>query len=252
MNMSSLLRSTLLAAALLVSSTMAGAQDVGPALETGRDYYAVLFTTKGKIGLKLEAEKAPITVRSFVNHAEGTADFKDPLTGKYVKRPFYSGIQFHRVIPGFMAQTGDLTGTGSGDPGFTIGPEFKNGLKFDAPGVVGVARTNDPNSGGSQFFITEVPYPSLDENYTVFAKVVEGTTGVDVVKSITGSPRDEQDRPTRPILLERVEIHRFDKGTDIAKVRTELSLAAEATPVAESAAEPAKAEATAKPTEPAK
>src|SRR5690606_18527908 len=85
--------------------------DKGPELDQSRDYYAVIYTNKGEIPVKLFADKAPITVKNFVNLAEGTAEFKDPKTGQRVKRPFYNGLLFHRVIPSFMVQTGDPTGT---------------------------------------------------------------------------------------------------------------------------------------------
>jgi cyclophilin family peptidyl-prolyl cis-trans isomerase len=94
---------------------------------------------------------------------------------------YFDGVVWHRVIPGFVAQTGDPTGTGRGGPGYTFGLEIVPGLGFDREGVVGMARTQDPNSNGSQFFITLGPAPHLTGAYTVFGRVVEG---MEVVKRL--------------------------------------------------------------------
>ncbi|RTH15326.1 peptidylprolyl isomerase [Thermus scotoductus] len=128
-------------------------------LEDGKDYYARLKTTKGDILLDLLEKEAPNTVNSFVF-----------LT----LHRYFEGVVWHRVIPGFVAQTGDPTGTGRGGPGYSFGLEIAPGLAFDREGMVGMARTQDPNSNGSQFFITLAPTPHLTGQYTLFAKVVEG------------------------------------------------------------------------------
>ena len=128
-------------------------------LEDDKDYYARLKTTKGDILLDLLEKEAPNTVNSFVFLA--------------LHRCF-EGVVWHRVIPGFVAQTGDPTGTGRGGPGYSFGLEIAPGLAFDREGMVGMARTQDPNSNGSQFFITLAPTPHLTGQYTLFAKVVEG------------------------------------------------------------------------------
>ncbi|WP_038056049.1 peptidylprolyl isomerase [Thermus amyloliquefaciens] len=128
-------------------------------LEPGKDYYARLQTTKGEILLDLLEKEAPNTVNSFVFLA---------------LHRYFEGVVWHRVIPGFVAQTGDPTGTGTGGPGYTFGLEIAPGLAFDREGMVGMARTQDPNSNGSQFFITLAPTPHLTGQYTLFAKVVEG------------------------------------------------------------------------------
>ncbi|MEZ0322459.1 peptidylprolyl isomerase [Thermus sp. PS18] len=128
-------------------------------LEDGKDYYARLRTTKGDILLDLLEKEAPNTVNSFVFLA---------------LHRFFEGVVWHRVIPGFVAQTGDPTGTGRGGPGYSFGLEITPGLAFDREGMVGMARTQDPNSNGSQFFITLAPTPHLTGQYTLFAKVVEG------------------------------------------------------------------------------
>ncbi len=128
-------------------------------LEPGKDYYARLRTTKGEILLDLLEKEAPNTVNSFVFLA---------------LHRYFEGVEWHRVIPGFVAQTGDPTGTGRGGPGYTFGLEIAPGLAYDREGMVGMARTQDPNSNGSQFFITLGPAPHLTGQYTLFAKVVEG------------------------------------------------------------------------------
>ncbi|WP_038043103.1 peptidylprolyl isomerase [Thermus tengchongensis] len=128
-------------------------------LEPGKDYYARLKTSKGDILLDLLEKEAPNTVNSFVFLA---------------LHRFFEGVEWHRVIPGFVAQTGDPTGTGAGGPGYAFGLEIAPGLAFDREGMVGMARTQDPNSNGSQFFITLAPTPHLTGQYTLFARVVEG------------------------------------------------------------------------------
>ncbi|BAW01646.1 cyclophilin type peptidyl-prolyl cis-trans isomerase [Thermus thermophilus] len=130
-----------------------------PVLEPGKDYYARLKTTQGEILLDLLEKEAPNTVNSFVFLA---------------LHRYFEGLDWHRVIPGFVAQTGDPTGTGRGGPGYAFGLEIAPGLAFDREGMVGMARTQDPNSNGSQFFITLGPAPHLTGQYTLFAKVVEG------------------------------------------------------------------------------
>ncbi|TBH17436.1 peptidylprolyl isomerase [Thermus thermamylovorans] len=132
-------------------------------LEPGRDYYARIRTTQGEILLDLLEEAAPNTVNSFVFLA---------------LHRYFEGVVWHRVIPGFVAQTGDPTGTGTGGPGYTFGLEIAPGLAFDREGMVGMARTQDPNSNGSQFFITLGPTPHLTGQYTLFARVVRGMEAV--------------------------------------------------------------------------
>lgn len=135
------------------------------------DYAAVIETSKGKVTVELFASQTPTTVNSFVflalNH-------------------YYEGIVFHRVIPNFMAQTGDPTGTGMGGPGYKFGLEARPTLNYDKPGVLGMARTQDPNSNGSQFFITFVPTPFLNQQYTVFGQVVDGMDAVNAIAKTEG------------------------------------------------------------------
>jgi cyclophilin family peptidyl-prolyl cis-trans isomerase len=173
-----------------------------PAREPGR--YATIHTSMGDITVKFYEKEAPITVKNFVDLARGTKAWKDPKTGQMVKRPLYAGTIFHRVIPGFMIQGGDPSGTGAGDVGFTIPDEFAPNLKFDVPGRLAMANTGQPHTGGCQFFITEVPYPSLNGGYTIFGQVIEGQ---DLVTKITHVPRKD-DRPLTPIKIVSIAIKR--------------------------------------------
>ena len=142
-------------------------------IDSTKTYIATLRTDKGDIVIELAAEKTPITVNNFVSLAQ---------------RGYYKDSTFHRVLPGFMAQGGDPTGTGSGGPGYTIEDEFTD-LTHER-GVISMANTGRPNSGGGQWFITLAPTPHLDGKHAVFGKVVEG---MDVVDSLT--PRDPNQNP---------------------------------------------------------
>lgn len=159
----------------------------------------------GTMTAQLFEKEAPLTVRNFVGLARGTKAWMDPQTHAMVKRPLYRYITFHRVIPQFMIQTGDPTGTGEHDCGFTIKDEIVPSLKFDRPGRLGMANTGSPNTGACQFFITEVPYPSLDGGYTVFGQVVEGQ---ETVGKISHVPRDSNDKPRTPVRLISITFHR--------------------------------------------
>lgn len=142
-------------------------------IDTSKQYIATLQTDKGDIEITLRADKTPITVDNFV---------------KLARDGFYDDSVFHRVLPNFMAQGGDPTGTGRGGPGYTIQDEFTD-LDHER-GVISMANTGQPNSGGSQFFITYVPTPHLNGKHTVFGKV---TDGMDVADSLT--PRDPNSSP---------------------------------------------------------
>ncbi len=159
----------------------------------------------GNITARLYEKEAPANVRNLRELAEGRKAFRDPKSGQMVRRPFYSGVAVHRVIPGFMIQMGDPTGTGSFDPGFTVPDEFDPSLRFDRPGRLGVANTGDRNSGNCQFFITEAPAPHLNNLHTIFGQVVEGQ---DVVKRIGAVPRDPNDKPRTPVTLIRMVFQR--------------------------------------------
>jgi len=143
---------------------------------------ATITTKFGKIVVKFFPELAPMHVKNFISLAEAG---------------YYNGTPFHRVIPGFMIQGGDPTGSGAGGPGYTIPAEFSK-TKKHMPGILSMARTSDPNSAGSQFFIMVAPSSHLDGQYSIFGEVVEG---MDAVNKIVNTPRDRGDKP-----LERVDM----------------------------------------------
>jgi peptidyl-prolyl cis-trans isomerase B (cyclophilin B) len=122
---------------------------------------------------------------------------------------FYDGLTFHRVISGFMIQGGCPEGTGTGGPGYTINAEF-NKTKHE-PGVLSMARTNDPNSAGSQFFICLENVPQLDNQYTVFGRTADAQS-LAVVKKIGAVPTGAQDRPTKPVTIEKATVVEKPKG----------------------------------------
>ncbi len=138
--------------------------------------YAKFNTTKGPILVKLTHELTPGTVGNFVALAEGNMENKVKPQG--VK--FYDGLKFHRVIPDFMIQGGCPQGTGTGDPGYKFDDEFHQDLRHDAPGVLSMANSG-PGSNGSQFFITHIATPWLDDKHTVFGNVIEGQDVVDAI-----------------------------------------------------------------------
>ncbi|MBZ5575264.1 MAG: peptidylprolyl isomerase [Acidobacteriia bacterium] len=176
-----------------------------PAAKLDPGLYAVFNTSMGAITAKLFEQETPVTVANFVALARGRKAWKDPSSGAMVAKPLYNNITFHRVIPNFMIQTGDPTATGSHDCGIKIKDEIVPSLKFDQPGRLGMANIGAPNTGGCQFFITEVPYPSLNGGYTLFGQVVDGQ---DLVGKIARVPRDGSDKPRTPVKLISVTIKR--------------------------------------------
>ncbi len=168
------------------------------------ELHAVLHTNHGAIDIKLFEEQAPKTVANFVGLATGKRTWTDPDTFEESNAPFYDGVIFHRVIPGFMIQGGDRTCTGRGGPGYRFEDEFHAALRHTKAGILSMANAG-PNTNGSQFFITEGPTPHLDNRHAVFGEVVDG---MDVVKAIAGVARDRGDRPRADVVMERVEIKR--------------------------------------------
>jgi cyclophilin family peptidyl-prolyl cis-trans isomerase len=136
-------------------------------------------TDKGEIIAELFEDDAPETVANFVGLATGTREFTDPKTGKPAKRPYYDGLTFHRVIANFMIQGGCPLGTGTSGPGYTIKDELKGKKQVHKTGSLSMAKTQAPDSGGSQFFICHRPQPHLDRKHTVFGQVVSGQEVVD-------------------------------------------------------------------------
>ena len=158
----------------------------------------------GIIKLELYPEIAPNTVANFVSLAS---------------KGYYDGLIFHRVIPGFMIQGGDPTGTGMGGPGYTIKGEFaRNGYRENTlrhtRGVISMARSGMPNSAGSQFFIMHADAPHLDGSYAAFGKVTEGIETVDEIASVR---TDRQDRPTTEQKMRKVTVETFGKDYPLEK-----------------------------------
>jgi peptidyl-prolyl cis-trans isomerase A (cyclophilin A) len=164
----------------------------------------VMDTSMGRITCQFFQKQAPQTVANFIGLAQGTKDWTDPQTKqKMHKKPLYDGTTFHRVIPEFMIQGGDPTGTGMGDPGYTFEDEFNPDLNFDVPGRLAMANSG-PNTNGSQFFITEVPTEHLNQHHTIFGQCDEPS--VNVVKTIARVERDANDKPVTPVVLKKVTI----------------------------------------------
>jgi peptidyl-prolyl cis-trans isomerase A (cyclophilin A) len=173
-------------------------------LGTSGPLVAVLTTSKGTIQCELADKAAPLAVANFVGLARGMKPFIDPRdNAKHIRR-FYDGLIFHRVIPDFMIQGGDPTGTGSGGPGYTFKNEISD-WKHDKGGVLAMANAG-PDTNGSQFYITEKEQSFLDGSYTVFGRCKKES--VDVVKKIARVETTVPNRPVDPVILQRVEIRR--------------------------------------------
>jgi cyclophilin family peptidyl-prolyl cis-trans isomerase len=155
-------------------------------IDTKKKYKARMDTDKGTMVIELFADKAPKTVNNFVFLA---------------KEGYYDGLIFHRVINDFMVQGGDPTGTGSGGPGYKFGDEFHPSLKHDKPGMLSMANAG-PGTNGSQFFITHVPTPWLDNKHSIFGQVVEG---MDVLMSIPARDPSRRDAPAVKIKTVTIE-----------------------------------------------
>lgn len=185
-------------------------------IDTTKVYHATLKTEKGDVVVELFADKAPKTVNNFVFLAE---------------QGFYDDTTFHRVIPDFMAQGGDPSGTGSGGPGYTFGDEIAHGLTFDREGMLAMANAG-PNTNGSQFFITYGPTPWLNGFHTIFGQVIEG---MDVVRALT--PRDPQTGPDftgdRLITVEIATIEESALPTPTADVNVSRPVPEEGRPLAD-------------------
>lgn len=167
--------------------------------------YATFNTSEGKIVCRLFEKDAATTVKNFTDLAEGKRDWKDHVSGKGGSGPLYSGTIFHRVIPNFMIQGGDPSGTGMGGPGYKFQDETKGSPhKFDKAGKLAMANSG-PNTNGSQFFITVAPTPWLTGNHTIFGEVVEGQ---DIADKIANVPKGRQDRPHKDVVLQSITIER--------------------------------------------
>ena len=167
----------------------------------------IMRTSEGDITINLFDDQTPVTVKNFLGLATGEKEWTDPFTGQPSHEPFYNGLTFHRVIPNFMIQGGCPLGNGTGGPGWNIKGEFAaNGVNNPIKhvrGVISMARSMNPNSAGSQFFIMHKDAPHLDGQYAAFGKVV---AGMDVVDKIASVPTDWNDKPKTPVKMKTVEL----------------------------------------------
>ena len=219
---------------LVLSST--SCQDHYPDLDDG--LYAEFVTNKGSMIAKLYYDKVPVTVANFVALAEGNHPMAEE---KYKEKPFFDGLTFHRVIDKFMIQGGDPTGTGSGTPGYRFVADFSPELKHDKPGILSMANAGGINTNGSQFFIMEVPWPSLDafdaqgnmkpcdqpgvSCHSVFGELVQGLEVQDSISNVEViNPRARNHKPVEDVVITKVNIIRKGKAAksfDAPKVFSE-------------------------------
>ena len=199
---------------LIVSTSLIGAAQAPPtttmpptrkpAPTAAAEPTAIIHTSAGDLHCTLFPKVAPIGVENFIGLAEGTKDWTNPISHtKKHGAPLYDGTIFHRVIPSFMIQGGDPKGDGTGDPGYKFKNETSPTVKFDRPGRLAYANAG-PDTNGSQFFITEVPYPSLNGGYTIFGQCDDAA--VELVKKIARMATDGE-RPVRPVTITHIEIH---------------------------------------------
>ena len=165
--------------------------------------HAKIVTPMGTIICKLFDKQAPITVANFIALTEGTTEYTN-AEGEKVKDKFYDGLIFHRVMPNFMIQAGCPYGTGTGGPGYKFDDEFSKDLNFDIPGRLAMANSGR-NTNGSQFFITEVATPWLNQRHTIFGQIVEGQ---EIVKEIANVDTDSRKKPIKNIIIKSIEIIR--------------------------------------------
>jgi peptidyl-prolyl cis-trans isomerase A (cyclophilin A) len=165
---------------------------------------ATLHTSSGDITVRLFPNEAPKTVANFVGLATGEQAYSEPNAKGGASGPFYDGTIFHRVIAGFMLQTGDPTGTGRGGPGYKFADEFHPDLRFDRPYLLAMANAG-PGTNGSQFFITVVPTPHLNRKHTIFGEVADAESRA-VVDAIATAATGRGDRPLTDVVIQRVEL----------------------------------------------
>ncbi len=194
-----------LALTVAAAAVQAGQADKKEKSKLQPGTYARFVTTEGEFVVKFFEKDAPKTVANFTELAEGKREWKDGVSGKKGPGPLYNGTIFHRVIPEFMIQGGDPSGTGMGGPGYKFEDETKGSPhKFDKPGKLAMANAG-PGTNGSQFFITVAPTPWLTGNHTIFGEVVEG---YDVVEKISKVPRGRNDKPNSDVTVNSVTIER--------------------------------------------
>ncbi|QRK06410.1 peptidylprolyl isomerase [Archangium violaceum] len=170
----------------------------------GKELYATFDTTEGQIVVKLFPKDAPETVENFVGLATGEKEWTHPATRERMTgKPLYDGTIFHRCIANFMIQGGDPLGQGIGGPGYKFKDEFQSGRRFDRKGLLAMANAG-PNTNGSQFFITVVPTPHLNNRHTIFGEVVKGQ---DIADRIANEiPKGAGDRPRTDVRINKLTI----------------------------------------------
>ncbi len=214
-----LIRHLIMLATVMVLSLPLAAPGASGAQQAGEGLFAELITSRGRIVIRLFYKRAPLTVMNFIGLAEGTREWKDPETGKTVKRPLYKHLTFHRTRD-FMIQTGDPKGDGTGGAGYVFDDEFDPSLTFGEPGRVAMANRG-PNTNSSQFFITRKPAPWLKGHYTLFGEVV---SGMEIVRAIKAGDRLDVIR----ILRKGAEAERFNarKAHELAEAHMKKLLLA--------------------------
>ena len=164
---------------------------------------ATIVTSMGALNCELFDEQAPNTVANFIGLATGRKTYVDATTNEPRRSNYYDGLLFHRVIPRFMIRGGDPTGTGSGGPGYRFADEFHPQLRHDRGGLLSMANAG-PNTNGSQFFVTEVPTPHLDNRHSIFGACEE----VELVERMARVPTGPANRPLEPLVIEQIRITR--------------------------------------------
>ena len=172
------------------------------AASEGKDLWATFQTSEGSFVVKLFAKESPKTVANFVGLATGEKDWTDPRDGKKKSgTALYTNTICHRIIPGFMIQCGDPTGTGRGDPGYRFEDEFSN-KKFDKVGLLAMANAG-PGTNGSQFFVTVSKPDYLNNKHTIFGEVVSGYDQVEKISKVQTQPGD---KPVKDVVIQKIEI----------------------------------------------
>ena len=169
---------------------------------------ATLHTNHGDVRVALFPQHAPKTVANFTELASGEREWKDPKTGEARHEPFFDGLTFHRIIPGFMVQGGDPVGNGTGGPGYAFDDEIHPELDFGAPYKLAMANAGKQagrGTNGSQFFITVGATPWLMGKHTIFGEVADAESRA-VVDAIVAVPTGAMDRPKQPVVIERVSV----------------------------------------------
>ncbi len=205
-------------AAAMFAQTSKPIPEASPEQAKGRKngLYAVLNTSMGAITVQLFEKESPETVRSFVALALGNKPWRDPKSRQTVTTPLYNGTIFHRVIPGFMIQGGDPLGTGTGDGGFTLPDEWnRSSLDFSVAGRLAMANAG-PKTTSTQFFITEVPTPHLNNQHTIFGQVVDGFNLVGKIARVQVGPND---KPRTPVVLQNITVFRVGPEPEPAKAK---------------------------------